>query len=47
MEQDFGKQRLHGSIGHGKTGSRPKEELGLRDDEKVRPGQFEAMCNPW
>ena len=29
-----------------KTGSRPKEELGLRDDEKVRPGQFEAMCNP-
>ena len=29
-----------------KTGSRPKEELGLRDDEKVRPGQREAMCNP-
>lgn len=29
-----------------KTGSRPKEELGLRDDEKVRPGQLEAMCNP-
>lgn len=29
-----------------KTGSRSKEELGLRDDEKVRPGQFEAMCNP-
>jgi uncharacterized metal-binding protein len=29
-----------------KTGSRPKEELGLRDDEKVRPGQSEAMCNP-
>ncbi|HOV79256.1 MAG TPA: DUF1847 domain-containing protein [Bacillota bacterium] len=29
-----------------KTGARPKEELGLRDDEKVRPGRFEAMCNP-
>jgi len=29
-----------------KTGSRPKEELGLRKEEKVRPGQFEAMCNP-
>lgn len=29
-----------------KTGARPKEELGLLDSEKVRPGQFEAMCNP-
>lgn len=29
-----------------KMGAQPKEELGLRDDEKVRPGQFEAMCNP-
>ena len=29
-----------------KTGAKPKEELGLRDDEKVHPGQFEAMCNP-
>ncbi len=29
-----------------KTGSRPKEELGIRDEEKVHPGQFEAMCNP-
>ena len=29
-----------------KTGSRPKEELGLMDEEKVRPGQPEAMCNP-
>ena len=28
-----------------KTGSRPKEEMGLRDDEKVHPGQFEPMCN--
>ncbi len=24
----------------------PKEELGLADSEKIRPGQFEALCNP-
>jgi uncharacterized metal-binding protein len=29
-----------------KTGSIPKEELGLRDDEKIRPGQYESICNP-
>lgn len=29
-----------------KTGSVPKEKLGLRDDQKVRPGTFEPMCNP-
>lgn len=29
-----------------KTGSVPKEEAGLRDKEKVRPGEFEAICNP-
>lgn len=29
-----------------KTGSRPKEELGIQDKEKVHPGRFEAMCNP-
>lgn len=29
-----------------KTGARPKEELGLREEEKVRPGTFEPMCNP-
>ncbi len=29
-----------------KTGSVPKEHLGLTDEEKLRPGQFEAMCNP-
>lgn len=29
-----------------KTGSIPKEELGLGEHEKVRPGQFEALCNP-
>jgi len=29
-----------------KTGGVPKEELGLKDSEKVRPGAFEPMCNP-
>jgi uncharacterized metal-binding protein len=29
-----------------KTGSRPKETIGIRDDQKVRPGRFEPMCNP-
>lgn len=29
-----------------KTGSFPKEELGLSDEEKVKPGYYEAMCNP-
>lgn len=29
-----------------KTGSIPKEELGIADHEKVRPGQFESLCNP-
>ena len=29
-----------------KTGSIPKEELDISDDEKVRPGQFESLCNP-
>jgi uncharacterized metal-binding protein len=29
-----------------KTGSVPKETLGVKEDEKVRPGQFEPMCNP-
>ena len=29
-----------------KAGSMPKEELGIRDDQKIRPGQFEALCNP-
>ena len=29
-----------------KVGSIPKEEIGLTDEEKVRPGQFEALCNP-
>lgn len=29
-----------------KNGSIPKEELGVADSQKVRPGQFEALCNP-
>ncbi|MCW9034795.1 MAG: DUF1847 domain-containing protein [Alphaproteobacteria bacterium] len=29
-----------------KNGSIPKEETGLKDEEKIRPGQFEASCNP-
>jgi uncharacterized metal-binding protein/malonyl CoA-acyl carrier protein transacylase len=29
-----------------KVGSIPKEEVGLTDDEKIRPGQFESLCNP-
>ena len=29
-----------------KAGSIPKEAVGLHDAEKVRPGQFEAMCSP-
>ncbi len=29
-----------------KAGSIPKEEVGLADEEKIRPGQFEALCNP-
>jgi uncharacterized metal-binding protein len=29
-----------------KTGRRPKELLGMKDEQKVRPGQFEVICNP-
>jgi uncharacterized metal-binding protein len=29
-----------------KNGNIPKEALGLADNEKIRPGQFEALCNP-
>ena len=29
-----------------KTGGIAKEEIGLQDHEKVRPGGFEGMCNP-
>jgi len=29
-----------------KVGCVPKEEFGLRDDQKVAPGSFESVCNP-
>jgi len=29
-----------------KTGATPKEEIGIRDEEKVRPGRPEMTCNP-
>jgi uncharacterized metal-binding protein len=29
-----------------KVGSIPKEEIGIKDEEKIHPGQFEALCNP-
>ncbi|MCL5027104.1 MAG: DUF1847 domain-containing protein [Chloroflexi bacterium] len=29
-----------------KTGAIPKEAIGIRDEEKVRPGTVEPMCNP-
>lgn len=29
-----------------KLGHIPKEEIGLEDHEKVKPGSFEPMCNP-
>ena len=29
-----------------KNGSIPKEFLDIKEDEKVRPGTYESMCNP-
>ncbi|MBI2831719.1 MAG: DUF1847 domain-containing protein [Chloroflexi bacterium] len=29
-----------------KHGGIPKEEIGIKDSEKVRPGRWESMCNP-
>ena len=29
-----------------KAGRVPKEKIGLKDEEKIRPGCYEAMCNP-
>jgi len=29
-----------------KNGGVPKEQLGLREEEKIRPGTYESMCNP-
>ena len=29
-----------------KAGRTPKEDIGVRDDQKITPGTFESMCNP-
>jgi uncharacterized metal-binding protein len=29
-----------------KNGGVPKERLGVRDEDKIRPGTYESMCNP-
>jgi uncharacterized metal-binding protein len=29
-----------------KAGSAPKEQIGIKDEEKVRIGEFESMCSP-
>ena len=29
-----------------KVGSIDKEKIGLRDEEKIHPGQYESLCNP-
>jgi uncharacterized metal-binding protein len=29
-----------------KVGGIPKEKIGVKDDEKIRIGEFETMCNP-
>ena len=29
-----------------KAGCVPKEYIGLKDEEKIHPGQYESMCNP-
>jgi uncharacterized metal-binding protein len=29
-----------------KHGGIPKEDLGIKDQEKIRPGTYEAICNP-
>jgi uncharacterized metal-binding protein len=29
-----------------KNGGVPKEAIGLKDEDKIRPGTFEAICNP-
>jgi uncharacterized metal-binding protein len=29
-----------------KTGSIPKEDIGLKDADKIYPGRFEVLCNP-
>jgi uncharacterized metal-binding protein len=46
LQAILGTNGFHVSSSCCKTGSVPKEDLGIRDDEKVRPGQPEMTCNP-
>lgn len=45
-QEIFEKHRFRVSTVACKVGSIPKESVGLRDTEKIRPGQYEALCNP-
>jgi uncharacterized metal-binding protein len=29
-----------------KAGGTPKEQIGIKDEEKIRVGEFESMCSP-
>jgi uncharacterized metal-binding protein len=42
----LGTNGFHVSSSCCKTGSVPKERLGILENEKVRPGQPEMTCNP-
>lgn len=46
LEAVLGTNGFHVSSSCCKTGSVPKERLGIREEEKVRPGQPEMTCNP-
>ncbi len=46
LEAILGTNGFHVSSSCCKTGSVPKERLGIREEEKVRPGQPEMTCNP-
>jgi len=46
LEAILGTNGFHVSSSCCKTGSVPKERLGIREEEKIRPGQPEMTCNP-
>ncbi len=46
VEKIFSSRGLHMVSAICKIGRVPKEELGLKEDEKISVGQFESMCNP-
>jgi uncharacterized metal-binding protein len=46
LQEILEKNGFHVSSVCCKVGSMPKEEIGLKDDEKIHPGHFEALCNP-